>query len=168
MRLIEKLAGELAALLDERSRAKNVEAMDKLREIVAEVYGQTTAYTNLVLAAGYAGSFAVWQFVEKYMSLKSRFWSALLLTISLALFVGYELYKMVRESWKMRHLADAMMRLPESRRLEALQAILMNKRILEARLWAFFVVPTAATGLAAAGLLVSVFIAKLTGYVLLP
>jgi hypothetical protein len=167
-RAIEKLARELGALLDERSHEKDAATMDKVRELVITLYGQTSAYTNLVLAAGYAGSFALWQFMEKFISVRARFTSALLLTISLALFVGYELQKMVKESWKMRHLADAIIRIPEARRFEVVQAILMHRQIREARVWAVFVIPTAATGLAAASLLVAVFVAKLFGYVLLP
>jgi len=165
---ITALAKELEKLLLERQREQNAEGMDKLRQLVADLYGHNKSYTDLVIAAGYAGSFAVWQFVERFISVKARFWAALLLLLSLTFFVSYEVQKMVRDSWKMRHLGQAMLQLPESRRLEALQAILLRNQLLDALMWTFIVIPAVATGLAGGALLLAVFVAKLFGYVLLP
>lgn len=165
---ITALAKELEKLLLERQREQNADGMDKLRQLVADLYGQNKSYTDLVIAAGYAGSFGVWQFVERFISVKARFSVALLLLLSLTFFVGYEVQKMVRDSWKMRHLAQAMLQLPESRRLEALQTILLRNQLLDALVWTFVVIPTVATGLAGGALLLAVFVAKLFGYVLLP
>lgn len=165
---IRRLEAELLKLLKERDREANAVAMDGLRELVVELYAQAAAYTNLVIVAGYAGAFAVWQFVDKFISVKARMWSALLLVISLALFVGYEIQNMVVSSWKMRHITQALLRLPESRRFEAFQALLLQGQLRNAMAWFFFVVPTVATGLAAGILLICAFSARVLGYQFMP
>ena len=142
--------------------------MDKLRELVRELYGQTASYTNLIIVAGYAGAFAVWQFVDKFISSKARITTALLLLLSIIMFVGWEVWKMVTEAWKVRYLAQAVQIVPPARRLEAIQELLNRGQMRNAQIWTFVVMPTAATGIAAGLLLVCAFAAKLFGYQFMP
>ncbi len=54
-----------------------------------------SAYTNLVIVAGYASFFALMPLVKDLLSTDQRRWSALLMLISLAAFAGFEVFKML-------------------------------------------------------------------------
>jgi hypothetical protein len=167
-KVVEEMARELTSLLQERDREQNVQVMDGLRQLVAEFYSHTTNYSNLIIAAGYAGAFAVWQFMGQAVTANVRLWSALLLLTSLILFVGHQVQGMLREGWRMRHLSDALLQLPAARRLEAAQALFLRNRLQDGRIWIFVIIPTVACGLAGGLLLLISFIAKLFGYQFLP
>jgi len=106
-KVVEEMVRELTLLLQERDRERNVQGMDGLRQLVAEFHNHTANYSNLIMAAGYAGAFAVWQFMEQAISANVRLWSALLLLTSLMLFIGHQIQGMLREGWRMRHLSEA-------------------------------------------------------------
>jgi hypothetical protein len=167
-KIVQRVAEELSKLLNERSREKDLQAMDKMRELVVSLYREGTAYTNLVIVAGYAGAFAIWHFMGSSISVKARFWSALLILLSILCFAAFEVQKMIREGWRLQGLSEAMLTLPESQRLEALQALLVKGQLIQGKIWIIFLIPTVLTALAAAVFLASAFVAKLFGYQFLP
>ncbi len=155
-------------VLEERAQEKNLATLDQLRQLVADLSREATSYANLIIVAGYAGAFALWQFVEKYISIRARFWSALLLIISIAIFAGHEIYKMIHEGLRLRSMIKAAIKLPPAQRFEVLQAILVRVHLEQNFVWLFFLVPTLATAFAAAAILAGTLVAKLSGYILLP
>ena len=66
-----------------------------LTEMNAGLYNAAAAYTNLVTAGGYAGAFAVWNFVQPHLSPTARMWIALLLGVSLTVFVSWNVFTMI-------------------------------------------------------------------------
>lgn len=165
---VQRLADELSKISNERAREKDVQAMDKLRDLVVSLYREGSAYTNLIIVAGYAGAFAIWHFMETSISQDVRISSALALLISVLCFVSFEVQKMIKEGMRLRGLGEAMLTLPEEKRLETLLALLNKGQLAQTRIWLFFLIPTIAAASVAAALLLCSFVAKLFGYQFLP
>jgi hypothetical protein len=76
-------------------------------EVQSKIYDKSTAYTNLIMIGGYAGSFATWAATRPQLPAKANVTIALSLTISLASFILFEVYKMTYTAVKFlknRHL----------------------------------------------------------------
>ena len=75
------------------------ELIEKVREIqvgiLTRAFDRTSAYVNLLIVAGYAGAFAIWGFTNEDMTSRGRAAIALFLTVSLALYVIWEVYLML-------------------------------------------------------------------------
>ncbi|WP_375450609.1 hypothetical protein [uncultured Devosia sp.] len=65
-------------------------------EINAASYERRAAYTNLIVLAGYAGAFSLWAFVREDITTQGNAAIAICLSVSLMLFVGFEIFKMSR------------------------------------------------------------------------
>jgi hypothetical protein len=76
------------------------------KELIAHAFGQAQAYTNVVLGMGYAGFFAIWTFLKPELSKAQVFWSALLVSVSLASFILWEVYNAYYRSRSLLSLAN--------------------------------------------------------------
>jgi len=65
-------------------------------EAQSDMYAKMNTYTNLVMAGGYVGAFALWSFARPILSTKGTALLAALLGISITSFFTGEIYKMVR------------------------------------------------------------------------
>lgn len=89
---------------DPVSVARFEEFAEKRRDILLEVsatsYERGTAYSNLIILAGYAGSFSVWALVKDDDILSPRATAAVgtFLGLSLLVFVTFEIWKMIELS----------------------------------------------------------------------
>ena len=81
------------------------EQIEAQKELIAHAFSQAHAYTNLVLSAGYAGFFAIWSFLTPELTKAEVFWSALLVSISLSVFILWEVYQSYYRSRSMLSLA---------------------------------------------------------------
>jgi hypothetical protein len=70
---------------------------DFLRELYVSGYDKASAFMVLVITAGYAGAFTLWDHVERYISYPERMVIACLFALSLMIFVGWQ----VRGQWKL-------------------------------------------------------------------
>jgi hypothetical protein len=70
-------------------------AQDFHIKLVSTLVDKGAAYTNLVILAGYASFFALMPLVKDLLSPGSRRWAGLLMLLSLAAFVGFEIWKML-------------------------------------------------------------------------
>jgi hypothetical protein len=68
---------------------------DFLRELYLVGYDKATAFLALIVTAGYAGAFTVWDHVQRYVTYCERMLIAALLTASLTIFIGWQ----VRGQW---------------------------------------------------------------------
>jgi len=71
--------------------AKDIEMRTQL---ISEAYERAAAYTNLIVLAGYAGTFTLWSFTADFLPERAEIITALMLGISLFVFCGWEVYKM--------------------------------------------------------------------------
>ncbi|WP_171165069.1 hypothetical protein [Usitatibacter palustris] len=149
------------------------EAVEKLVEIetklVSAIYDKAVAYTNLVVAAGYAAFFGLWAITKPYASPGLLQWAALLMLASAATFVIFEIYKMWRTTQDLNSRYFRLGQMIEGK--SAVELLAMYRRTgLEAQQSALALVPkwrialgvSATTGLAAvlllgAALLIGVF-----------
>jgi hypothetical protein len=69
--------------------------MERLMEWQADAFDRMNTYTNLVMAGGYVGAFALWSFSKPAISVRGAAILALLLGISLVSFFALEIFKMV-------------------------------------------------------------------------
>ncbi len=67
--------------------------VQQIEHLVAVEYERSSAYTNLVMAVGYAGVFGIWSFVKDDLDPRSSLLVALLFLISLAAFIFNEVFQ---------------------------------------------------------------------------
>ena len=160
-----------AALLTERNKfdEKTNEALrlfgEHQIEMIAQAYEKASTYTNLVILAGYAGLFALWQFTKEHLSRGQSVWVALLALLSITVFVVYEIYKAYFTNRQLRDYAalfqDPNNTLSGDAVISALKTFDAGTRritILAYRFWMIAFVTTTLTGLAAASVLAYAFI----------
>jgi hypothetical protein len=149
----ERVAGELA---------------DAQIRIVTAAFGQGAAYTNLIILGAYAGFFGLWQLTEKYLHKQQALWAALLMLVSLAIFVLFEVYKMSlvsRQSYAKAQLLNSL----EARsspqvllqKLHELELLQQGQAAVSMRVWMIALAATVAFGLSAALVLAYAFVAGL-------
>ena len=83
---------EFQPLDDDTKRRIDLVVETQIR-IIAGSYEKANAYTNLIILAGYAGLFALWQLTKDNLSRAQTLTSALLMLISIVIFVLFEIYK---------------------------------------------------------------------------
>lgn len=88
-------------------------AKDRIIEIQASLFSKSAAYTNLILLGGYAGAFTIWGNTKAQLSANANVSIAGLLTISLAVFILFEVFKMARQAFHFRSAA-ALIRLAKT------------------------------------------------------
>jgi hypothetical protein len=103
---------------------------DILLEINATYYERGTAYANLLVLAGYVGAFSIWAFVKDVAL--SKVGSAAvgtLLGLSLLVFVGFEIYKMIDGSLRAQRVGKLFRaRMPTLEMLNAVAALRGDER----------------------------------------
>lgn len=91
------------ALKEEHDR--KVETMIK---VLSTLYDKSAAYTNIIMAAGYAGFFTVWSNMKAYMSPAEMRVSAICMLVSLLVFVLWEVTKMILTSRNLHRLLEVL------------------------------------------------------------
>lgn len=71
------------------------EVVDAQVKIITATFDKAVAYTNIMIAAGYAGYFGLWQFTKDLLSRQQALWSALLVLVSLVSFILFEVAQMI-------------------------------------------------------------------------
>ncbi len=148
-----------------RQAEEQVEAQIKMLTVI---FDRSTAYTNLLLVGAYAGFFGLWQLTREYLSKPQALWSALLVVVSLAFFVIFEVTKMVFIQRDISTKAKALS-LPECRSNPQVLTQRMNEVATAherigfhfMRFWVLTMFVTVGAGLAGAGVLVWSFVAGL-------
>lgn len=74
------------------------------KDMLADLFNQAQAYTNLVIVTGYAGAFAIWNFLSDKLSPATGLCVGLLLCISLGTYIAWELYGMLQKRISMMAL----------------------------------------------------------------
>ncbi len=105
--LQEAFRASVAKAQQEATERQKNEMIDTLTKIMTAAYSQAMAYTNVVIIAGYAAAFTIWNFTRAYLPEPTVLWIALLLTISAAVFVAFEIYKMIVNARNLRSFQGA-------------------------------------------------------------
>ncbi len=85
--------------LDEPSDAEKELAQkykDTIVDIQSKLFDKSSAYNNLIMVGGYAAAFTVWSYTKSWIPSGANVLTALLLIFSLAIFIIFQVFKMVR------------------------------------------------------------------------
>lgn len=109
----------------------------QLRQFFARQYESARHYTNAVVGTGYAAFFATWGFTREYLSPEVELLSILLVLLSLASFVGWEVWRNVRNGQILREIGKIMVDSPPERLPGLLQRFgqRVNKEDVESLEW---------------------------------
>ncbi|WP_444624287.1 hypothetical protein [Halomonas sp. AOP27-A1-34] len=134
--------------------------LDNVKEIVAQVYKDSNSYSNVIIAAGYVGFFALWSSLKEDLPMWAILSSGALILTSLLIFISFEVYKMCSSSLGLRRVANGLSR-PNQNTLAEIQRIQTQMSINNARVWIFTVIPTVITGVGAGLILLICFLMEL-------
>src|SRR5690349_18012418 len=94
---------------EERQRQKLMqEVFDGQLKLYGALLDKAIAYNNAMMAIGYAGFFGLWTGTKGYLTKQQALWAALLMLISLAVFVSFEIVRAVLYGLAARRRATAM------------------------------------------------------------
>lgn len=153
---MQKIVEELAKKAQEREKDERVEVLIR---VMSALFDKAMAYTNLIVLAGFAGFFAVWGSMKAHLSPVEMFTSALCITISLTVFIFWEVFGMVVRSKNLKELLRVLEVPPAdfSRAMAQQQKTEQLRNIWVFRIWIVVLVFTVAPALVAAGLLIFSF-----------
>ena len=162
---MQKIVEHLAKEADKRSAEELIEAQIK---VMAAAYEKASAYTNLIIVAGYASFFGLWQITKGLMSEKQVLWSALLISISASVFVFFEVTKTFFQSKQLQELNKIITDPRVSNSFSALRKafdehnLKVNRQIVYWGYWWHFAwIASVAAGVSAIGILMWAFVSGL-------
>jgi hypothetical protein len=138
-----------------------------LREVVDlqfSIYEKASTYTKLIISLGYGGFFAVWSGTKQHLSPKALVGSALFETVSLVLFIVFEIWQAMVTSYLSIEFANSVKNRPTADVSGALETHYRKVLKLMGPLfsaWKIVFPVSALTGLAGAGILIYAFIVSL-------
>jgi hypothetical protein len=128
------------------NRLRNLEAevmLDKQlqvqREMTDKLQAHTMSYTNIVLGLGYAGFFAMWSVVDKYIPPWAHALSGMLMSLSLAVFIGWEVNRMIHSAVEFRALQKKLQ--GSVNQITLLQQTMQKIDARTGMLWPFVLIP---------------------------
>jgi membrane-anchored glycerophosphoryl diester phosphodiesterase (GDPDase) len=131
--------------------------------ILSALYDRAASYTNLILAAGYAGFFTVWTTMKDTLSQTESLIAALSVTFSLLVFVFWEVGVMLCAAKDLGAIQQALDAPQEKFEKLIQQAKISQERrsVSVRRLWFVILLATIVPGLIGAGVLIYSFIRQL-------
>jgi hypothetical protein len=145
---------------------------DRIVEIQSKLFDKASAYTNLILIGGYAGSFTIWSATKAQLTPRANITTALLLGASLTVFILFEVYKMTHNALHIRRVAAALATATSSKdfldKARSIDKLSHESNLLFTRIWAVCLVASLVTALPAIFLLLYNFFAFLVGLPILP
>jgi hypothetical protein len=155
----KELAARLNQVVRQQMLSAQISALEQQKQILAHLYQTAHGFTNLVIVAGYAGIFAVWQFVRDIIEKEAMIWTAVLITTSILLFAIYETYKMIAQAFFFQRLNRIIFSdLAEEHRIKVWQQAFTERISEQSRIWLYFLLPIVITGYGAAGILLFTFL----------
>jgi hypothetical protein len=93
-----------AMMIEKEKQARQTEAQEKVQKSLIEAstkaFEKSQAYTNVVIIAGYAGAFSIWSSTKAQLPNKANIVIALLLGLSMCVFIVHEIASMIfRAVW---------------------------------------------------------------------
>lgn len=138
------------------------ELLEAQKELLSSSYSKAGAYTNMVLGLGYAGFFGLWALTKEYLTNIQVLWSALLMAISLLIFILFEVYKNFHISQSLLGLESAVSDPQNFRqKISRWKSESHVKTIRFGKIWSSVFWATVATGMGGALILIYAFIVNL-------
>lgn len=154
-----QLVGHINRLSQEQVDAMQRKQIDILKEILTHAYDKSSAYTNIVIIAGYVAFFSLWKETKIFLPSKAALAAVLLMLTSALLFVLYEVFKMVSGSVYFRNIGKEIENIKDPKEfIEKVQKGQQKLSTLNFKIWYLVLIPTVTTGFSGAGILVYYFV----------
>jgi hypothetical protein len=151
---------------DERRLAEAV--IDAHLKIISAAYDKAVAYTNLIIIAGYATYFGLWQITKGYLTKRQALCSALFMLTSVVCFVMFEVWKgyfSSRSLFELSHIMNDPANQASGTRLLAAfdqhNSVERRRVVRFGRVWHVVMALTVLCGLAGEGVLAWAFLVSL-------
>ncbi|PKO25264.1 MAG: hypothetical protein CVU35_05105 [Betaproteobacteria bacterium HGW-Betaproteobacteria-8] len=144
------------------------DGIDKYAKAMVDIAHQNKAYTQVVISAGYLTFFALWAVTRETHYSVIHTLAALCLGISAAIFVIFEVLKMMLEGFRVNFQCKVLIKAREADDMHN-RSNEMNKisshddwlKLIHVRLWIAALIPSVLFGLIGIGLLFSCFVISL-------
>ena len=157
-----KLVEHINKIIIQQNLTGQVSLVEQQKQILSHIYQKAISYSNLIILAGYAGIFGIWQFTHKILSNQMTILVALLTSCSLIIFVAYETWKMIAEAIFIRRINKIIEeKITPQERLSVWGQVFTEYARKQSKIWIFFLVPTLLAGFSAAFILIFQFIKNL-------
>jgi hypothetical protein len=155
----KQLANSIESVIRQQNLLGQISIVQQQKEILAFVYERASSYSNLVMIGGYAAMFAVWQLMKPHLSKGQELLIAALVTSSIILFAGFEIFKMISHALFFRRLDKIISSsIRDHERTQSWQIAWKDYSATESRIWVYFLIPTVITGFAAGFILLWIFL----------
>ena len=165
------MADDLQKAVEDLSRRAQKQAADEIIDaqirVMAGTFDKATAYANLLVLAGYASFFGLWQVTKGQVDTKLSTLAALLMAVSATVFVFFEVAKSLYHSISLNRLNKVMTGPAAANPHLLLQAIAEHNKTQDKattrlfRWWLVAFIITVVAGLGAVGILMSAFVGAL-------
>ena len=133
------------------------------KDAIKEAYERSMAYTNIIIVAGYAGIFTLWGLTKDNLSDNAAFLTGLLIGLSIFVFCGWEVFKMIYTSSTLRKKVNMLNTVNSLEELQIKNQKIRNEAISHTvkmyTAWYFVLIAAIGTGFGGALLLFYNFIA---------
>jgi hypothetical protein len=157
-RQINTLGREVEGLKQFQSDVQYDKQVQAALEITNRMQSGHAAYTNLVIAAGYAAYFTLWSTLKGDLPNWLYATSGLLITLSLLIFIAWEIAKMIWSAIAFRNIENRLASRagsPEAITKWQQEILTFDRRV--SRIWVWFLVPTIMFGLISSLCLIGFF-----------
>ncbi len=162
LRRDEELVKQMKVLIKNQNVNGQVSLLAQQKEILSHLYQKASSYTNLIILAGYAGIFGIWNLTRELLNKQITIWVAFLVSCSLVLFVGFEVWKMIAEALFFRRVSDIIEKdVPEQEKLAVWKYIFNAYSKEQAMVWIYFLIPTVLLGFSGGFILIYQFVKNL-------
>ncbi len=153
--------------MEDHSKNQMDQAIEMQIQVISAAYDRAATYANLIIFAGYAGTFTLWSFTKDYLPEQAAITIALMVGISLFIFCGWEVYKMIYTSSSLRRHSGIMLQDLSSDEFDQATQDAKIQTSTEAvklyRYWIFILIFTIPLGFGGALLMFYNFAANLIG-----
>lgn len=142
-KIVDEKIAEISEEIDSYKIEKKIEG---LKAEYSSLWTSAAAYTNLIVIAGYAGFFGLISMVKDHVAPFGIILSSFFIVLSLAIFVSYEIIKMVHSN---HYLENAIKKANENGEgfIEALANSERQFSSFHSRVWKYTFYPTVIFGL---------------------
>jgi len=138
--------------------------LSEYKEALGASYNHAGNYANAIVGGGYAGFFAIWALTKDRIPSRAMAWAGILIVVSILFFIAFEIIKMVYAKVDLDKQAAALSRPDQYLELLAAHKSVQARITLHLQVhWTICFSVSILTGLAAAGIVLSVFIKQLLG-----
>lgn len=161
-RVVDGLVKQVEEMKQEQIVEKQISAFIQLNE---KLMNNSNAYTNLIMVAGYAGYFAFWSTLSGKIPIWLFNACGLAITLSLTLFITWEIVKMFWSAKHMRLTQAILSKRPHANVIAEFEKAFQDFNARSQKVWLVFLVPTVVSGITAACLLLGYFCLSLAGVI---